>query len=367
MGTGALARAGRLRQGHQLPSARESPRAGPADHSTISRTRRLIDLETHRAVFTWVLQCLGGAGLVKGKTLGIDATTLEASAALCSIVRRDTGEAYQDFLTKLAQASGIETPTRSDLTRIDRKGANKGWRNPHDPDARITKMKDGRTHLAHKAEHAVDLDTGAIVGITVQGADQGDATAIETTLPEAIEQLEAVAAVTDDTVATGDELVADTGYHSKPKMLELQTLGVRTYISEPDRGPQGWIDQHPERDAVYATVVAFVASREAPLAAPRRTVGTAERAAPRDRRNAPHPSARPHQHFEAAVHPRQRVQSRAPHADAVRGRHAARAARAPRGRVRRHARAVDTPRAPVGARFAPQERFAATIHTASAL
>lgn len=230
--------------------------AVPADHTTISRTRRLIDLETHRAVFTWVLQSLGAAGLVKGKTLGIDATTLEANAALRSIVRRDTGESYHGFLTKLAQASGIDTPTRGDLARIDRKrkkkGANKDWAHPHDPDARIAKMKDGRTHLAHKAEHAVDLETGAIVGVTVQGADQGDTTTIETTLPEAVEQLEAVAAVTDDAVATGDELVADKGYHSKQKMLELQTLGVRTYISEPERGPQGWIDQRAERQAVYA-------------------------------------------------------------------------------------------------------------------
>lgn len=230
--------------------------AVPADHSTLSRTRRLIDLETHRAVFTWVLQGLGAAGLVTGKTLGIDATTLEANAALRSIVRRDTGERYPDFLTTLAQASGIETPTRSDLARIDRKrkkkGANTDWTHPHDPDARITKMKDGRTHLAHKAEHAVDLETGAIVGVTVQGADQGDTTTIETTLPEAVEQLEAVAAVTDDAVATGDELVADKGYHSKQKVLELETLGVRTYISEPDRGPQGWVDQRAERDAVYA-------------------------------------------------------------------------------------------------------------------
>ena len=228
----------------------------PPDHSTISRTRRLIDLETHRAIFTWVLQCLATADLVKGKTLGIDATTLEANAALRSIVRRDTGESYQDFLTTLAQASGIETPTRAELARLDRtrkkKGSNTEWTHPHDPDARITKMKDGRTHLAHKAEHAVDLDTGAIVGITVQGADQGDTTTIETTLPEAVDQLLAVAAVTDDAVATGEEVVADKGYHSKQKMVELTAFGVRTYISEPDRGPQGWVDQRAERDAVYA-------------------------------------------------------------------------------------------------------------------
>jgi transposase len=121
----------------------------PPDHSTISRTRRLIDLETHEAVFTWMLQRLADAGLVNGKTVGIDATTLEANAALRSIVRRDTGESYQDFLTKLAQASGIKTPTRADLARLDRKrkkkGSNDDWTHPHDPDAKITKMKDGRT------------------------------------------------------------------------------------------------------------------------------------------------------------------------------------------------------------------------------
>jgi transposase len=183
------------------------------DHSTLSRTRGLIDLDTHRAVFTWVLQCLGIAGLIKGKTLAIDATTLEANAALRSIVRRDSGESYNDFLTKLAKESGIETPTRAELAKLDRKRKNKGsnqdWEHPYDPDARIAKMKDGRTHLAHKAEHAVDLETGAIVAVTLQEADQGDTTTIQTTLPEAIEQLEAVAAVTDDKVETGKELVDD--------------------------------------------------------------------------------------------------------------------------------------------------------------
>jgi transposase len=228
----------------------------PPDHSTISRTRRLIDLETHRAVFTWVLQCLSTAGLVKGKSIGIDATTLEANAALRSIVRRDSGESYEEFLTRLAKASGIGTPTRADLARIDRKrqkkGSNDDWTHPHDPDAKITKMKDGRTHLAHKAEHAIDLDTGAIVGVTVQGADEGDTTTIQETLPEAAEQLEAVAAVTDDTVAVIEEVVADKGYHSRRTVHDLETLEIRTYISEPDRGPQSWIDQEAERDAVYA-------------------------------------------------------------------------------------------------------------------
>ena len=230
--------------------------SGAPDHSTISRTRRLIDLETHRAVFTWVLQCLSTAGLVKGKTIGIDATTLEANAALRSIVRRDSGESYEAFLTTLAKASGIGTPTRADLARIDRKrekkGSNDDWTHPHDPDAKITQMKDGRTHLAHKAEHAIDLETGAIVGVTVQGADEGDTTTIYDTLPEAAEQLDAVAAVTDDSVAVIEEVVADKGYHSRTTVHDLETLAIRTYISEPDRGPQSWIDQEAERDAVYA-------------------------------------------------------------------------------------------------------------------
>jgi transposase len=136
------------------------------DHSTISRTRRLIAVEMHRAVFTWVAQCLGNAGLIKGKTIGLDATTLEANAALRSTVRRDTGEGYEEFLTRLAKASGIHTPTRAGLARFDRKRkkkrANNEWTHPHDPDAKIAKMKDGRTHLAHKAEHAVDLETARL-------------------------------------------------------------------------------------------------------------------------------------------------------------------------------------------------------------
>jgi transposase len=143
------------------------------DHSTISRTRRLIDQETHEEVFTWVVRVLAKQGLLQGKTLGIDATTLEANAALRSIVRRDTGQSYTQFLERLAKASGIATPTREDLARIDRKrggkGSNDEWRHPHDAEARITKMKDGRTHLAHKAEHVVDLETGAIVAITGAG------------------------------------------------------------------------------------------------------------------------------------------------------------------------------------------------------
>lgn len=153
----------------------------------------MIDLETHHEVFVLVLKLLAEHDLIDGKTIGVDATTLEANAALRSIVRRDTGESYQAFLTRLAQASGIETPTREDLTRLDRnrknKGSNDDWEHPHDPDSRITRIKDGRTRLAHKAEHAVDMESGAIVGVTLAGADQGDTTTIMATVVEATSRL----------------------------------------------------------------------------------------------------------------------------------------------------------------------------------
>jgi transposase len=167
----------------------------PPNHSTISRTRRAIDLESHRAVFTWVQQRLVAAGLLKGQTIAIDATTLEANAALRSIVRRDTAESYQEFLTGLAKASGIETPTREDLARLDRKRkkktSNQDWKHPWDPDAKVAKMKDGRTHLAHKAEHAVDLETGALIAVTLQSADQGDTTTMVETAIAAAEDAQA--------------------------------------------------------------------------------------------------------------------------------------------------------------------------------
>ena len=222
----------------------------PPDHSTLSRTRRLIDLETHQAVFTWVLQRLADATLVVGRTVGIDATTLEANAAMRSIVRRDTGESYDAFLTRLAEASGLSTPTRAELARFDRtrkkKGSNADWTHPHHPDAKIAKMKDGRTHLAHTAEHAVDLDTGAIVGVTVQDASAGDTTTLVDTLVTAAEQVEAVGA---PGIA---EIVADKGYHSNETMVGFAAIGVRSYVSEPDRGRRNWKGQAAARDAVYA-------------------------------------------------------------------------------------------------------------------
>jgi transposase len=224
------------------------------DHTTISRTRRLIDMETHRAVFTWVQQRLVEVGLLKGKTIAIDATTLEANAAMRSIVRRDTEETYQEFLTRLAQASGIQTPTREDLTRLDKKRkkrtSNKDWTNPFDPDAKVTKMKDGRTHLAHKAEHAVDLETGAIVAVTMQGADEGDTTTIVDTVTAALEQGEAAQVEGDDPQPV-EELIADKGYHSNRIMVELDALGVRSYVAEPDRGRRHWSKEPAAQAPVY--------------------------------------------------------------------------------------------------------------------
>jgi transposase len=229
------------------------------DHSSLCRIRQRLDVETHEEVFTWVLKVLAGHGLLKGKTLGVDATTLEANAAMRSIVRNDSGDSYDAFLTKLAQASGIETPTREELARIDKKRKNKAsnddWHNPHDPDAKITKMKDGRTHLGHKAEHSVDLDTGAIVAVTLQPADRGDCDSLDQTLDVTIEALVAVAADQAGVQLAEhllEETVTDKGYHSNRTMADQRALGIRTYGSEPDRPRRDWEGKHDEQTAVYA-------------------------------------------------------------------------------------------------------------------
>ena len=230
------------------------------DHSTISRTRRLIDVETHRQVFTWVLQLIAKAGLLQGGTIGVDATTLEANAALRSIVRRASGESYEEFLTRLATESGIETPTKEQLAQFDKKRKNKGsnndWQHPHDPDAKITKMKDGRTHLAHKAEQAVDLETGAVLAVTVQGAEEGDTTTLAETVTEAAEQVAAVAVdqqANEKMAPAGiEEVVADKGYHSNEVLTDLTAFEIRSYVSEPDRGRRRWRGKSQAREAVYA-------------------------------------------------------------------------------------------------------------------
>lgn len=238
--------------------------AGTPEHSSLSRTRNRIDLETHQAVFDWVLKRLTEQGLLKGQTLGIDASTLEADAALKSIVRRDSGQSYREFLIELAKASGIETPTAEQLAKFDRKrkgksASNDDWFNPHDPDAKITKMKDGRTHLAYKNEHAVDLDTGAIVAAEIHLAHEGDTTTMWGTLEKAAESLQEVredAQVQATCQAHGvpapqEELhiqatVQDKGYHSAQTLVNLEELDLRGYIAEPDRGRQRWTADNPQ-------------------------------------------------------------------------------------------------------------------------
>ena len=230
---------------------------GP-DHSTISRTRRLIDVETHREVFSWVLERLAESDLLSGKTLAVDGTTLEANAAMRSIVRRDTGQSYPEYLADLARASGVKTPSRAALARLDRrrkkKGSNDEWTSPADPDAKITKMKDGRTHLAHKAEHAVDLETGAVVAVTIQDADAGDTSTLKKTLAEAAARLDQLMRKPEffDTIGGIQEAVLDRGFHSKAVLLELEEAGIRSYVSEPDRGRRRWRDNLDAQMANYA-------------------------------------------------------------------------------------------------------------------
>ena len=279
----------------------------PPDHSTISRTRRLIDEETHQAVFTWVLGLLSKADLLKGKTIGVDATTLEANAALRSIVRRDDFRSYQEFLTDLAKASGIQTPTREDLARIDRKrkkkGSNEDWVNPHDPDAKITKMKDGRTHLAHKQEHAVDMDTGAVVAVTVHGGAEGDTSTIEKTLDAADENLKKAREAGDKskTRESAEEAVADKGYHSKRVMLDL-ALGRATQLHRRACASATALGRRGSRARRGVRKSSAEEKRARPAAdeEARRADRTQLRTRARDRRHATHAPALPLQHRQAA-------------------------------------------------------------------
>jgi transposase len=232
-------------------------------HSSLSRIRGRLPLEVHEAVFGWVLRVLGSYDLIDGKTIGVDATTLEANAALRSIVRRDTGEGYEPFLKGLARESGIETPTRADLAKLDKKrpkkGSNKDWKNPHDPDAEIMKMKDGRTHLSHKAEHAVDMSgEGAVLSVTLHGGAKGDTKSLPDTLEKAQENLDALAEdpewggemLHED---AGREVVADKGYHGNDMLVALAEEEYRTYISEPDRGRRRkWKDKEDAQRVTYA-------------------------------------------------------------------------------------------------------------------
>ena len=220
----------------------------PPEHSTLSKTRKRLSLEAHGAVFGWVLEMLRESGLLRGRTVGVDSTTLEANAAMRAIVRRDDGTEYEAWLEQLARASGIETPTRADLAKLDRKrpgkGSNKDWAHPHDPEARVTRMKDGRTRLAHKLEMGVDMETGAVAGVTVQTMDGGDTASLAVTLDETERRLAEVG-------AEPKEVVADKGYHSNATMTGVKERGLRSYVSEPDRGRRKWKGKRDAQKAVY--------------------------------------------------------------------------------------------------------------------
>lgn len=234
----------------------------PLDHSTLSRTRRLLGGDVHKAVFDWVLREIGKAGLLKGKTIGVDSTTLEASAAMKSIVRRDTGESYAAYLQRLAEAEGVDPGDPAALRRMDRKRrkktSNEEWGNPNDPDAQITRMKDGHTALAHKVEIAVDMQTGAILAATAHGGAAADTATVKQTVVEAGL---AVAELIDQPATDGkfgvnaggvEEVVADKGYHSNGVLVALTAeLELRTYVAEPERGQRNWEGREAEKEAVY--------------------------------------------------------------------------------------------------------------------
>jgi transposase len=225
------------------------------DHSWLSKTRSRLPLEVHEAVFAWVLERLAEHGLIKGDRIGVDASTIEANAALRTIVQRDTGAGYREMLKRLAAESGIATPTAEDLVRLDRKRkgkrlSNADWTSPTDPEARIAKLKDGRTHLAYKPEHAVDLDTGAIVAAEIYPADQGDTT----TLPETLKAAEANLAAVDvgPTPEEPAELVADKGYHSRDGLKELEDSAWKSRIAEKKvPGVNRWHGDEEAQRAVY--------------------------------------------------------------------------------------------------------------------
>ncbi len=202
------------------------------DHSTLSGLRRKFPEGVHREIFDWVLKVAQEEGLLKGRKVAIDATTLEANAAMRTIVRRADGASYQKYLKKLARAEGIKDPTPEDLGKMDRKRkgkkvSNKDWKSSSDPDARITKMKDGTTHLAYKAEHAVDVTSGVIVAAEVHPGDSGDTTTLPETLTRAGASVERA-----NPEGCIQEVIADRGYHSAALLGDLHQRGYNTCIPE---------------------------------------------------------------------------------------------------------------------------------------
>jgi transposase len=220
-----------------IPATEASP-----DHSSLTKIRQRLPEVVHERVFALVLKLAHEKNVLRGKTVGVDSTTLEANAAMRAIVRKDTGEDYKAYLKRLATEAGIENPTDEQLRRFDRKrpkkGSNKQWQSATDADSRIAKMKDGRTHLAYKAEHAVDLDSGLVLAAAVHPADQGDAATLVDSLLRT--QVNLVRAELEVEV---EEAVADKGYHKAEALAECAEWGVRTYIPQPKRKKRTWADK----------------------------------------------------------------------------------------------------------------------------
>lgn len=225
------------------------------DQSTLSRTRKRLPEELFKQVFGLVLEMVAASGLLKGKVVGVDSTYLRADASMKSIVRRDTGESYADYIRRLAKEDGAVEPTVEDARRLDRSRAkttsNEDWQSATDEDARIARLKDGRTRLAYKAEHVVDMDSGVIIDATVHPADKADAA----TIVEAAERARDVIDKDDDPPAPPTaasilpagpviEIVADKGYHKASVLRELKERGFRTFIPErKQRGNRRWTDK----------------------------------------------------------------------------------------------------------------------------
>lgn len=236
---------------------RLSTRDKVPDHSWLSKTRARLPHEVHEEVFGFVLKLVAERGLLKGARIGVDGSTMEANAALRSIVRRDSGETYREMLARMATESGIATPNAEDLARFDRKRkgkklSNDDWMSKTDAEAKIARMKDGTTHLAYKPEHAVDLDTGVIVAAPIHEADKGDTATLDETLKTAKDNLSAVGlAPTHDAPC---EIIADKGYHSRSVLKELDGGEWKSRISEPApaKGYLRWQGDEAAREAVYA-------------------------------------------------------------------------------------------------------------------
>jgi len=233
------------------------PQEATPDHSTLSYTRKRLPPEVFDEVFQFVLRIADEKRLFSGKTVGVDSTTLEANAAMKSILRRDTGEDWKQYVVRLMKEEGRidaqHEPTDEEIRRYDKgrknkKVSNEEWASPVDPDAKITQLKDGRTHLAYKAEHVVDLESDLILAAEIRPADQGDAQTLVDSVLKAQENLQQAEIETEI-----EEVAADKGYHSAGTIELCDALGLRTYIPEPKHAhDRVWADKATElQRAVY--------------------------------------------------------------------------------------------------------------------